>query len=385
MLFRSVLSIVNPEVERNGAASVTRGLLKSLTCPPLRASVECIPVRQRPRRWHGVAQFASLLRSACSGLPSKAVFLRSREFRRKVQERMRMGEFDLVILNGSDLLWIQEYLPGSVPRLLIGLNIEHLLFHSQIESLSAIYRPLRGWLRRDARRLRDYELGGMRSIGNVVFLSRTDAEFSRPHCPDARFTTIPPLFEYKPNFTRKPGTNPELRIVYMGNFRWWPNRQGLQWFATQVLPHVTSPIRLNLFGTGSDRAWPADARVSGHGVVEDINRIWEECDLLICPAFAESGVCVKLAEAVYNRVPVLANRHAARGLPLDSDPAIVFADQAEEWVGFLNSAAARELAGRRVSEANASRFAFDSHSAILQDLVRTSIQPENPRKEPKAG
>src|ERR1039457_1444796 len=54
-----VLSIVNPEVERNGAASVTRGLLKSLTCPPLRASVECIPVRQRPRRWHGVAQFRS--------------------------------------------------------------------------------------------------------------------------------------------------------------------------------------------------------------------------------------------------------------------------------------------------------------------------------------
>jgi hypothetical protein len=373
-----VLTIVNPEIERNGAASVTRGLLQCLTRPPMRASVVCIPVRERPRRWHRVAQVVSLLRSAYSGLPSKVAFLQSRKFRKQVQERTQTEHFDLFILNGADLLWIEKHLRGPAPRLLVAHNIEHLLFESQIATLSSIFRPLRWWLRRDAERLRGFELGGMRSTGNVIFLSQADAEFSRPLCPEALFTTIPPLFDYKPNFVRKAGTGPELRIGYMGNFKWWPNRLGLEWFAARVLPHVTVPVRLNLFGPGSDHAWPGDIRVAGHGVVEDMNRMWEQCDLMICPAFAESGVCVKLAEAVYNRVPVLANRHAARGLVLESDPAIVFAEQAGEWAAFLNSAAARELASRTVSAENALRFAVESYASIVQDLVKTSIQPDFP-------
>jgi hypothetical protein len=48
-----MLSIVNPQVERNGAATVTRGLLKLLALPPpFEAQVGCVPVRAEPRRWH---------------------------------------------------------------------------------------------------------------------------------------------------------------------------------------------------------------------------------------------------------------------------------------------------------------------------------------------
>jgi glycosyltransferase involved in cell wall biosynthesis len=374
-----VLTIVNPEIERNGAASVTRGLLQCLTRPPLRASLVCIPARQRPRKWHRVSQFVSLLRAAYSGLPSKAVFLQSRKFDEQVRVQTQAEHFDLVVLNGADLLSIQPHLRGSAPRLLVAHNIEHLLFDSQIATLNGVFRVLGGWLQRDARRLRRFELDGMCSVGNVIFLSHADADLCRADCPDARFTTIPPLFDYRPNFIRRRGTGSELRIGYVGNFNWWPNRQGLEWFASQVLPQVTTPVRLHLFGAGSDHAWPGDIRVSGHGVVEDLNRMWEQCDFMICPAFAESGVCVKLAEAIYNRVPVLANRHAARGLPLENDPAIVFAEQAAEWVGFLNSPAARELAECTVSEANASKFAVDSYVSVVQNLVRTSIQAGRPQ------
>jgi hypothetical protein len=343
--------------------------------------VDYIPVRQQPCKWPRFVQGLSLLRSAYSNLPSKVIFVRSKEFLEKVEARMRTEAFDLIVLNGSDLLWISEYLPQSVPRILVAHNIEHLLFDSQIQDLSGMYRPLRGWLRRDARRLRDFEIKSLGSARNVIFLSYEDAEFARRHCPDLRFTVVPPLFDYTPNYVRRRKVGASLQIGYVGNFRWWPNRQGLRWFASRVLPHVTSPIRLNLFGTGSERAWRGDPRVVGHGVVEDIDRIWAQCDFLICPAFASGGVSVKLAEAVYNRLPVLANRHAARGLPLGSDPAIVLADDPAEWIEFLNSAAAIELAERKVSAKTASKFAVESYSAVLQDLVRTSIQPRNLRRQ----
>lgn len=139
-----VLSIVNPEVERNGAATVTRGLLRLLASPSFQAQIHCIPVRAQPRKWHRLAQATSLLKSSVSELPSKADFLRSREFRDEVQKRIRSQHWDAVILNGSDLLWISEYLPLSIPRILVAHNIEHLLFYSQIQSLGWPYRPLLG-------------------------------------------------------------------------------------------------------------------------------------------------------------------------------------------------------------------------------------------------
>jgi len=376
-----LLSIVNHNIEHNGASTVTRGLLQSLESPPLQASVECIPVLRQPRKWRQLAQGLSLLRSACSSLPSKVIFLRSREFREKVEACIQARSYDLVILNGSDLLWILEYLPESAPRMLIAHNIEHLLFDSQIRNLGRMYRPLDAWLTKDANRLRDFEIEGMRSVGNVIFLSSEDAEFARRNCPDLRSTVIPPLFDYMPNSvrTRRPG--PVLQIGYVGDFGWWPNRQGLRWFASRVLPHVTRPVRINLFGPGSERAWRGDPRVVGHGVVEDMNRLWAQCDFLICPSFASGGVCVKIAEAAYNRIPVLANRHATRGLPLDSDPAIVLAEDPAEWIEFLNSTAAGDLAERRVSHAIASRFAVESYAAVLQDLVRSLVHPANLTQE----
>src|ERR1700693_5459632 len=84
-----ILSIVNPEVERNGAATVTRGLLKVLSLPPLPAVVDFVPVRSQPRRWHRLAQVRSVLVSFLSDLPAKAVLLKSREFLGNVEACIR--------------------------------------------------------------------------------------------------------------------------------------------------------------------------------------------------------------------------------------------------------------------------------------------------------
>jgi hypothetical protein len=111
-----------------------------------------------------------------------------------------------------------------------------------------------------------------------------------------------------------------------------------------------------------------------HGVVEDIEEVWATCDFLICPTFATGGVCVKLAEAVYNRMPVLATRHAARGLALDDDAALVFLDGAGEWIEFLNSTAAIRLADRQVAEKTAATFAMDTHRDGLQQFVERAAR-----------
>jgi glycosyltransferase involved in cell wall biosynthesis len=109
------------------------------------------------------------------------------------------------------------------------------------------------------------------------------------------------------------------------------------------------------------------------GIVESIDEIYAKCDLLICPSLAAGGVCVKLAEAVYNGMPVLAHTHAGRGLGLSGDPALRFLDKPGEWIELLNSPGAADLSKRNVSAEVAKRFAVESHKDALQKFVESAI------------
>jgi hypothetical protein len=369
-----MLSIVNPRLERNGAATVTRGLLKLLALRPLDAAVTCLPARTKPVRWHRLVQARSLALSSVSTLPSKAAFLYSREFRKEVAGFMEREQYDLVLLNGSDLIWMLEYLPASIPRILVAHNIEHLLFRVQIENLGRLYRPMAALLRRDCQRLKDYELRGIREIGNVIFLSQDDATFAGSVCEGLNSIVVPPVFDYEPGLRQPRKRGPTLEIGFLGNFKWWPNQLALQWFAGQILPRVKAPLRIHLFGLPGGPGRPSDPRIVQHGAIERLEEVWATCDFLICPVFPTGGVCVKLAEAVYNRMPVLATRHAARGLPLDIDPALVFLDEAGEWVEFLNSTAAAHLAERQVSEKTAASFALDTQREKLRQFVQSTAE-----------
>lgn len=66
---------------------------------------------------------------------------------------------------------------------------------------------------------------------------------------------------------------------------------------------------------------------------------------MICPTFSGGGVSIKLAEAIYNGMPVLARPFPVRGVQLPPDPAIGVLDRACEWVSFLRSPAGRSERG----------------------------------------
>ena len=172
-------SIVDPAASRYGAGTVTRGLLEIVRGPGLAAAVECIPVRQPPPHLHRMRQSLAVARALASSIPAKPAYTYSTGFRDRVLRRLRLERYDLVLLNGSDLLWLEPLLPAAMPRLLIAHNIEHLLLEAQSATLARRLPPLRPILRWERRRMERYETAGIRSVGNVVFLSSFDAAHPR--------------------------------------------------------------------------------------------------------------------------------------------------------------------------------------------------------------
>lgn len=376
-----VPSIVDPEVARGGAWTATRGLLHLLRQGPWQAQIECVATVERSAALHHLRQAACAVTSMVSSLPSKALFVHSRHTLGKVRRLLRETEFDLILLNGSDLLWMLPEMPPSVPRVLIAHNIEHLLYSSQLESVAPRWRFVRRLLARDLLRLREYELAGWREVENIIFLSSVDAETAHRVCPKVNSLVVPPVFDYVPgrrSVSREPSST--LEVGFMANFGWWPNKEGLNWFLDSVFPAINSRTRLHLFGAQSDRVVPDHPQVVKHGFVPKLEEVWDQCDLMICPVSSGGGVCVKVAEAIYNGMPTLSTSFGARGLPLQPDPGIVLLDRAEDWIRFLCSPQAQKLRMQRVPEHCARPFTMERNTAGVHDFLAEILSSYTRRK-----
>ena len=134
----------------------------------------------------------------------------------------------------------------TLPRLLIAHNIEHLLFAAQAETLERSFPLLRPILRWERRRMERFETAGIRSVGNAIFLSSSMHRTLRPaHWRAGLWLRRPSL-----QMLRLSRTRPKTGIVeigFVGNMAWWPNREGLSWFLSNVFP-VGPNVHLNLFG-----------------------------------------------------------------------------------------------------------------------------------------
>jgi glycosyltransferase involved in cell wall biosynthesis len=359
-----VASIVDPDAARNGAATVTRGWLRALEDGPLRATVTLVALPALSRQGHRVRQAASIATALVSSLPAKVAFARRGALHRAVASELRRRRCDLLLLNGSDLLWLLPMLPPSLPCALVAHNVEHRLFADQAR-LVARWQPwLRPLLERERRRLEELETAGVRAAGHVAFLSERDRGWGATLAPYT--TVVPPLFPpVRPRSGREAGAGAR-RIGFVGNLDWWPNRDGLGWFLSRVWPRIRAgDLELHLFGKGTERvAGPAE-QVVGHGELDDIAVAFDACDAMVIPCFAGGGVSVKLAEAVHHGVPGITSSFAAGGLGLEDGPRLVVSDDPEAWRRWLAGGARRDHDDRPP----ATRFAIGTHAPAIATFV----------------
>ena len=307
--------------------------------------------------------------------PAKPKFLYSRQLAADVKEHLRSSEYDLVLLNGADLLSLLDDVPSTVPTGLVAHNIEHQIYSVQLERLKSIPRLLMRQLRQDLTRLQEFELQGFRRCGGVVFLSARDESYGRSCALGIRTASVLPVFDYKPK--KRPLRDPKrlLNAGFLAGFSWWPNRDAASWFIERVLPNARN-VHLHLFGDESERFPLSHPRVRAHGAVQSLSAVWETCDIMICPVFAGGGVCVKLAEGLYNGMPTVSTSFAAEGLNVVNEPAVKILDDPHDWAAFLNSPDVNALVRQRPSESLIHSFSMKAHQLRFQEFVRSLLRQE---------
>jgi Glycosyl transferases group 1 len=363
-------SIVDPSLPSSGAASVARGLVDLLNAAPLSGDIQCLPLRILSPFAHKLRQAQSLIASQLSMRPSKHLFTRSPELLRRVRRSIQESHPDLCLISGSDLVWLLDILPPNLPVVLLAYNLEHRLYQGQLQGLRGMRGLLAPLLRRDRAWLERYEVDALQRISNIIFVSTDDYAVAKIYKPEMNALIFPPVFHYPPA-PRPPESSGDgkLEVGFTGSLRWWPNREGVEWFLRTVFPHVKNRIRLHLFGVGTETL-SSPPGVIGHGFESDPARVWGRCHLMISPVFRGGGVSTKLAEAIYNRATVLASPFSKRGLPIPDHPAIALREHAHEWIAYLKSARFEALTGGASLDVLAKIFSPEHHRAAVHDYFQ---------------
>jgi hypothetical protein len=333
------------------------------------------------------ARAATLLRAAATGQALTVQRLAAGGAARQVQawlrERGRPRPDVLWVDHLQALPWlgrarVDPALPA--PAVLMH-NIESDIYLEQAAQLTGhgpLQRLRRAVLLREGRLLRQWELRLLQRAAAVACLGDADAQRLRARARQAGIA-VPiealPLFPIDTDPDSAAATlGPHQRIGLIGTWTWLPNRQALLWLRDEVRPRLPPHCRLVLAGSGLDGlAMPPGVTVLGR--VPDLATFYRQVDVVGIPSLHGSGVQEKAVEAIGQAKPVVASRHALRGLGDHLPPTVRIADNAAD---FARLCAQPPAAADRMAVARWSHERQRQYQAVLARCHEAALRRSRP-------
>jgi len=244
-----------------------------------------------------------------------------------------VGQADLVHLDILAVAGLMDRLPVGTPVVLNEHNVECSLAMAR----TAIEQSrLRRWLLHlQTRGLESFERVACRRSTRVLTCSRVDQQRLAELSPSAQITVIPNGVDLERFQPGNPSMERAGSLVFVGQMGWFPNRDGIQFFMRDVLPHMASRanLKLRVIGhKGKVKAPMALAeRVRFCGFVEDPRPMIQSAAVYIVPLRAGSGTRLKILEAMALGKAIVSTNVGAEGIGLVDGKSAILADVPEAF------------------------------------------------------
>ena len=191
------------------------------------------------------------------------------------------------------------------------------------------------------------EYGVMRKADVSYFPSEVEAEIVRKEDPTINVKGITAYVYDKPaildeDYAHKNG------LLFVGGFGHPPNKDGLLWFANEILPKIKEKIPdivLNVAGSKADEEVLAlnerpDINVLGFVTIEQLDELYRKNRVVVVPLRYGAGVKGKVVEALHAGAAVVTTSCGAEGIP-QAETALRIQDTedgfAEEVINLYNN------------------------------------------------
>lgn len=220
-------------------------------------------------------------------------------FHKAMRDVIETDPVDIVHVDSLDLAAYLEELP-AVPVVCGHHNVESTLLRRR--SAAAGSRIARSYLAYQADRMEEEERRSAKQSTLNIAVSHADLEAFRRIVPRARFIVVPNGVDtawFKP----AESIGEETGIVFAGGHGWLPNRDALEHFCKDILPHIgarQTTVRVEWVGRA-----PADIRdrynqrydVTLTGYVDDIRPFVRRAACYVVPIRIGGGTRLKILDA----------------------------------------------------------------------------------------
>lgn len=185
--------------------------------------------------------------------------------------------------------------------------------------------------------LERFERGLLDRAAESWMVSEADLAAARSLCPEAQLRYVPNVVDV--SAIEPVGEPPsEQRALFVANFAYEPNRNGLRFLIERVLPLVWEQLpeaRLTLVGAGLDEPPSTDPRVEAVGFVDDLGAAYRSARCAVVPLLQGGGTPLKFVEALAYGIPVLATPRAAAGLAVTAGRDCLLAEDERDFAAAL--------------------------------------------------
>ncbi|MEM9302925.1 MAG: glycosyltransferase [Pseudomonadota bacterium] len=227
-----------------------------------------------------------------------------------------------------------------------------------------------------ATKTREQELGVAARCDVTLVVSPYEQTFLAEEAPDLDVAVVSNI--HRVHGRRRTWAD-RANILFVGGYQHPPNIDAVQWFATEIFPHVRRELHDVVFHIVGSKATPDVRRlgdldgVEFHGFVEDIEPFLDGCRIAVAPLRYGAGVKGKVNSSMSYGQPVVATTPAVEGMFVRPGEDVLVADEPEAFASQVVRAYRDEGVWNRLSDGgleNVQRyFSFEA----AREAIRAAI------------
>ena len=281
------------------------------------------------------------------------------------------GGFTVAHVDSLDLSAYLDEIRG-IPTVCVHHNVESRLLSSRAATFA---EPLASYVRLQGRLTQREEERYCKKVAANVVVSEDDKRLLGEIAPGAVIEVVPNGVDT--SWFRPTQGVEKAGIVFVGGYNWHPNRDGMAYFCSNILPLMrASGVSAPITWVGSAPEAVREEMRQRYGVtltgyVDDIRPIVDRSACFIVPLRAGGGTRLKILDAWAMGKAVVSTTIGAEGLQAKDGENILLRDSPEDFARAVMSVLGDEALRRRLE--SAARLTVERHYdwEVLEDrLIR---------------
>jgi len=295
----------------------------------LKPFCEEILIYQRRKAWSPLNIFIA----ATTPYPFLVSIYLSLSLRRDIKELLQKEKFDLI---HAETFYVMPNIPTTnVPIILVEQVIEYLVYQRYVEGMPLWLILTKPFLLFDVAKIKFWEKYYWRRAKRLAAMSGEDKEFIEEIDKKLKVDVIANGVDID-YFRQTKKTKPKVpTILFIGNFKWLPNRDAAKFLVKEVWPKIKKGIpsaKLWIVGkspTKDLKSYESES-VTVDENVEDIRTAYGNSDVLVAPIRNGRGTKYKILEAMATKTPIAGTHLATEGINVKNKVHAYVSDTAEE-------------------------------------------------------